>query len=118
MPRGHSSRHHLMRISDSIEEKTVKLKSQNKELNDMETRISKGLSALEEYSEDKINALEEKLNARLGALESKMDPLMLNRINAIEQKLDSRLGALESKTDALMSLMQQVLLLGEQRQSN
>ncbi|KAF5318871.1 hypothetical protein D9619_010941 [Psilocybe cf. subviscida] len=96
MPRGHSSRHHLMRISDSVEEGVVKLRSHSEELNEMEIKISKGIRALEEYSEDRINALEEKL----------------------EEKLDSRLGALESKVDSLMSLMQQVLLAGEQRQNN
>jgi hypothetical protein len=92
MPDGHSSRHHLMRISNSVAEKVVKLRSQDKELSDMETRISKGLRALEEYSE--------------------------GRSNALEEKLDARLGALESKVDSLMSLMQQVLLVGEQRGKN
>lgn len=86
MPYGHSSRHNLMRISNSVEEKTVKLRSQDKELNDMETRISKGLRALEEYSEDRINALEEKLTSRLGVLESKMESLMSLMQQVLEQK--------------------------------
>jgi hypothetical protein len=88
-----------MRINDSVEAKTVKQKSQDKQLDDMETRLSQGLRDLEH----KINT---------------QQTLSEERISGLEQNLDSRMASLETKVDSLVSLMQQVLQAGDQRKNS
>ncbi|KAF5318870.1 hypothetical protein D9619_010940 [Psilocybe cf. subviscida] len=96
IPDGHSRRHHLMRINDSVEAKAVKQRSQDKQLGDMETRINNGLRDLEH----------------------RIDTQHEERMSALEQKLDGRIASLETKIDSLMSLMHQVLQAGDQRKNN
>lgn len=121
-----------MRISDSAEEKAVKLRTHDTELNDIKTKISKGLGALEhridtQYTlyEERINALEQNLEARIdkGLHDLKetintQQVLSEDKISALEYKLDSRMASLESKMDSLVLLMQQVLRAGDQSKNN
>lgn len=96
IPDGHSRRHHLIRINDSVEAKAVKPRSQDKHMYDMEARINNGLRDLEQ----------------------RIDTLSEERMGALEQRLDSRIASLETKVDSLMSLMQQLLLAGGQQKHN
>lgn len=84
----HSRDHHMLRITNSVEAKVIRLNTNNKNMEDMETRIN-----------DRINSGLERLEAKvLSESEARMENL--------EMKITGQIASLESKVEVLLQLLQ------------